>query len=67
MNSIRRTFFISKTDNGAYLLEFGEDDYGKRLARCAAFEDIGRAKQWLHDSVDDAFGRLEPPPPPTAD
>lgn len=64
---IRRSFSISKTENGAYVVQFGEDDYGNPLSRYAAFEDVGRAKEWLRDAVDDSFKDIELPPPPTTD
>ena len=64
---IRKCFNVSRTENLAYVVEFGDNDYGTPLQRCAAFEDVERAKQWLCNAVDDSFKDIELPPPPTAD
>ena len=61
MDYISKAFSVSKTDNGAYVLEYGDFDYGRRLKNYAAFEDVDRAKKWLHGAIDASFDILESP------
>ena len=56
---ISKTFSVSKTVNGAYILEFGDLDYGRLSpGDRAAFESHTEALDWLLGRVGKCFGEV---------